>query len=60
MHYSSGQASVKRGGQTGDQVNIVLESGELITTIEGIVDYQIIAQLTFLTNKGIVAGSTGK
>lgn len=54
MHYSNGRASVNRGGQTDNQANIVLEPGEFITSIEGIVDYQIIAQLTFHTNKGIV------
>lgn len=55
MHYSGGQASPVRGGKSGDLAEVVLESGEFVVTIEGAVDFQIMAKLAFVTNKGALA-----
>lgn len=54
MHYSGGQASPVRGGKSGSLAEVVLESGEFVVTIEGAVDSQVMAKLTFVTNKGAV------
>lgn len=52
MHYNDSQAVIKHGGSSGNVGEVVLEAGEFITIINGIVDGQIIAQLSFATNKG--------
>lgn len=54
MHYSGGQESVVRGEQIDTRAEVVLESGEFITIIEGILDSNIMGKLTFVTNKGAV------
>lgn len=43
-----------RGGQNDTRAEVVLESGEYITIIEGVLDSAIMGKLTFVTNKGNV------
>lgn len=53
MHYNDGKPGTVHGGQGEKEAEVILQSNEFITTIEGNIATNVVATLKFSTNKGI-------
>lgn len=55
MHYDNKTPPAVHGKQIGKRDEVILQPDELITTVEGGIQSNVLGRLTFVTNKGLVA-----
>lgn len=54
MHYTGNSTPITLGCGSGTQIDIIIEPGEFITSVNGFFHNTKLCQLSFTNNKGIV------